>query len=69
MKNIINELKTYDTLSQDRRAVQKYQLTAREAAILCQESNSFEMILKAYEIGFARGARYQAAKARKGESK
>lgn len=67
MKNIISEIKTYDTLSQDRRAVRPYDLTAREAAILNQEENSFQMILQAYRLGFTRGARFQAAKTRKAQ--
>lgn len=67
MKNIITELEEYNKLSEDRRAVRPYDLTAREAAILNQEENSFQMILQAYKIGFVRGARFQAAKTRKAQ--
>lgn len=70
MKNIINELKEYDKLFQDRRAIRAYDMTAKEGAeLLHQEGGTFNAILQAYKIGFARGARFQAAKARKGGAK
>lgn len=70
MKEITKELQEYEQLSQDRRAVGRYQLTAKEAAeLIHDEGGTFNAIIKAYQVGFSRGARYQAARARKGESK
>ncbi len=69
MKEITKELQEYEQLTQDRRA-RLYDLTAKEGAeLLHQEGGTFNAILQAYKIGFARGARYQAARTRKGESK